>query len=205
MHRTYIADIERGARNLTLRSVLNLATALQVAVGDLLSYATASAGVNGRRHPALTPAPTREIMMVEDSATDAALAVRAFQRARISNPIKTFRDGESALAYLLGSGRYAKRKPGRPQLILLDLSLPGMSGLEFLRRIKGDARTRAIPIVVLTGSRSDRSIMECARLGAENYIFKPVGIENFVRVTPKLNLHLTLGPPAEARNKTSSV
>ena len=123
------------------------------------------------------------------------MAMRAFRRAKLTNPLRIVGEAEEGLAYVFGTGRLARRRITHPQLILLDLNLPGMSGLEFLRRIKGDKRTRNIPVVVLTVSQSDRNIIECGRLGAANYIVKPVAIESLVCVTPKLNLSLTLGEP----------
>lgn len=192
LHRTYIADVERGARNVTLRSIVNLAAALEITVGHLLSCATAPGGSSLGAGSEEREAAPAEILMVEDSAADAALTMRAFKRARLTNPLRIVCDAEEGLAYLFGEGRYAKRRPERPGLILLDLNLPGMSGLECLRRIKADAQTRDIPVAVLTVSQSDRMIVECVRLGAENYIVKPLSMESFVRVTPKLNLHLTL-------------
>lgn len=199
LHRTYIADIERGARNVTLRSLVNLTKALQVTVGNLLSYVVAPMGTVMR--VGIEPDKPREILLVENNARDANMVVRAFRRARVTNPLKVARDAERGLDYLFGRSRDAKRKPAQPQLILLDLSLPRMSGMEFLRRIKGDERTHDIPVVILTTSRSDRMIIECGRLGAENYIIKPLGIESLVRVTPKLNLHLTLEAPLYDRTK----
>ena len=203
LHRTYIADIERGARNVTLQSIASLAKALQITIGDLLSYATTPAGTAIRRGTKTAPTTVPEILLIEDSATDAAMAARAFKRAKVTNPLKIVCSAEDGLDYLLGNDGNKKRKRARPQLILLDLNLPQMSGLEFLRRIKSDERTRDIPVVILTVSQSDRMIIECGRLGAVNYIVKPFGIENFVRVTPKLNLHLTVGPPANTRSKAS--
>lgn len=205
MHRTYIADIERGARNVTLRSVVNLAAALEVAIGDLFSYADSSvAPARGGTGAGAAQSGSGEILLVEDSSADAALTVRAFKHACMTNPIRIARSGEDALDFLFGVGRHAKRKRVTPQLILLDINLPEMSGLEFLRRVKADERTRDIPVVVLTVSRNDRTIMECAHLGAENYIVKPVRVENLVQVTPKLNLHLTLGSSPELRKVPGS-
>jgi CheY-like chemotaxis protein len=202
MHRTYIADIERGARNVTLRSVTNLAKALEVTVGNLFTYATAPATL-GRVGPEAA-VPTQDILLVEDSTTDAALTQRAFKRARVTNAVRVVHDAEAGLDYLLGTGRYANRKPARPQLIVLDLNLPRMSGVEFLRRIKGNSAVRDIPVIILTVSKNDRMIVECSRLGAENYIIKPFAIEGLIGVIPKLNLHLTLGPPADAPHHSAS-
>jgi CheY-like chemotaxis protein len=95
----------------------------------------------------------REILLVEHDAAAAATTADAFKRARLANPLRIVGDGETGLDYLFGTGRYAKRKPPRPQLILLVLDLPRMSGSEFMRRIKGDERTRDIPVVLLTVSR----------------------------------------------------
>jgi CheY-like chemotaxis protein len=196
LHRSYVADIERGGRNLTVRSVANLAKALQVTVGDLFSYA-APPGEFSVPSEKAAPRPG-EILVLEDSEADAALVIRAFRQARITNPLQIFAEAEEALDYLFGARRYSERPRPRPQLILLDLNLPRMSGLEFLRRIRADGRTDEIPVVVLTASQSDAAIAECGRLGALHYIVKPVGIEKVVRATSKLNLPLTLGLPMAA-------
>ena len=189
MHRTYVADIERGGRNVTLKSVGHLANALKVSVADLLSVhpfdaATPPALVDPKRHD--------EILLIEDNATDAELVVRGFKRARLTNPVKIVSDGEEALEYVFRNGRYLGLGEELPQLVLLDLNLPKMSGIDVLREIKRDTITRRIPVVVLTSSQHDRNIIECGRLGAENYIIKPVEFENFSRITSALNLHWTL-------------
>ena len=204
MHRTYIADIERGARNLSLRSVESLADALQVTVGDLLSYATAEAGTAMRLCAEPAPNELREILVVEDNSADVALIMRAFKKARFSNPLKVSRDAEDALAYLQGLGRYKKARTRRPQLILLDLNLPGMSGLELLQIIKADKRLRDIAVIILTVSKNDRMVVECARLGAANYIVKPLDIEDLVGVTPRLNLQLVLAGPNGSKPRAIS-
>jgi CheY-like chemotaxis protein len=194
MHRTYIADVERGARNVSLKSIVSLAKALELTAGRLLAHAVDPAGIGLHHGIRRDRGDVGNILLIEDSETDAALAVRAFRMARVINPVKVVSDAENALDYLSGSGRYAGMGPRLPQLILLDLNLPRMSGLDFLRSIKRTPPTRGIPVVVLTVSRNDRMIVECRRLGAEHYIVKPVGIESVFRVTPKLNLCLTLGP-----------
>jgi len=152
IHRTYIADIERGARNITLRSVANVAKALQITIGHLFAHVTAPSGAAPRVGTETAPNEVRDILLVEHDPAAAATTARAFKRAKLANPLAIVRDGEAALDYLFGAGRHAKRKPVRPQLILLVQDLPKMSGKEFMRRVKGDERTRDIPIVVLAVS-----------------------------------------------------
>ena len=195
MHRTYIADIERGARNLSLRSVESLADALQVTVGDLLTYAGAQAGTAMRLSAEAAPIELREILLIEDNSSDVALTMRAFKQARFSNPIKASRDAEDALDYLRGNGRYKRSRRRLPQLILLDLRLPKMSGIEFLEIIKADKNLSEIPVIILTASKTDRLMTQCRELGAAHYIVKPLEIEHLVNITPLLNLHLALAPP----------
>ncbi len=187
LHRTYIADIERGGRNITLRNIANLAKALEVTVANLLSL-PGEAGQSG------SDAELGEVLLVEDEPADVELTLRAFARARLRNPIRVARDGAEALELLLGLGAPpvdpaattgARREPA---LVLLDLKLPKVSGLEVLQRLKADEHARAIPVVVLTSSHQDRTIQECARLGAVNYILKPLDFEGLSRVTPSLSL-----------------
>jgi CheY-like chemotaxis protein len=155
-HRTYIADVERGARNVTLGTITNLAKALHLTIGNLLLQATAPPETTPRAGAETAPNEVRDILLVEHSVAAAAATARALKRARLANPLRIVRDGESGLDYLFGAGRHAKRKPERPQLILLALDLPRMSGSEFLRRVKGDDRTRDIPVVLLTASHRPR-------------------------------------------------
>ncbi|HVW22660.1 MAG TPA: response regulator [Opitutaceae bacterium] len=186
MHRTYVADIERGARNLTLRSVACLAAALEVSLAHLLGSATAE------RRDERGPAPLGEILLVEDDPRDVELTLRAFKRARLTNPVRVARDGAEALEILLPAGEGAGGPP--PQLILLDLNLPKVGGLEVLRRLREDPRTRGVPVVVLTVSQQDGDIAACRRLGADTYIVKPVEFVNLCRVTPNLSLDWALLP-----------
>ncbi|MFI5335357.1 MAG: response regulator, partial [Opitutales bacterium] len=182
MHRTYLAGIERGARNITLRSAANLAKALQSSVGSLLSSAT---------RPGHSPAnalSAQEIILIEDSVTDVKLTQRAFTAVNVVNPLRVLGSAEAGLEYLHGLAG----QQSRPQLILLDLNLPGMSGLECLRRLKDDRRTRQIPVAILTVSEHDRDIIACGQLGAIQYIVKPVGFERLGQVTRQLNLRWAL-------------
>lgn len=181
LHRTYIADIERGRRNITMRSIANLARALQVPAERLIA-ATGGAWDDDRR----------EILLVEDNQDDVTLALHAFRRAKFTNAIRVISDGQEALHYLFRSGPYARLTAPLPLVVLLDLNLPKVPGVEILRQAKANPVTRAIPIVVLTVSRADSMIIECGRLGAENYIIKPVDFVNLSQVTPDLDMHWTL-------------
>jgi two-component system response regulator len=117
----------------------------------------------------------KRILLAEDNADDEALTIRAFQKNNIRNEIIVARDGAEALDFLFATGVHANRDTSQlPQVVLLDLKLPKVDGLEVLRRIKGDTRTRALPIVVLTSSRERRDIQACYLAGANSYIVKPV-------------------------------
>ncbi len=200
LHRTYIADIERGGRNVTLRSIANLAKALQVSVDSLLSTADVTGRGSGGPKGKPGGRGLGEVLLVEDSAADVELTLRAFKLARFANPVRVMRDGAEALEYLFATGRHArKRARDLPQLVLLDLMLPGISGLEVLRRLREDERTRSLPVVILTGSRQDRNIIECARLGAANYLIKPVSFDTFCKVASRLQQRwVLLGPAGSA-------
>ena len=121
-----------------------------------------------------------EILLVEDNPTDLELALRVFKKHRIANRIEVARDGEQALDFLFGEGVHAARGGIQiPKVILLDLKLPKIGGIEVLRRIKGDPRTRTIPIVVLTSSREEKDLLESYQLGVNSYIVKPVDFDQF--------------------------
>jgi len=186
LHRTYVSDVERGSRNPSIGSVEKLARALEISVSSLFGQVT---GDNGTGQ-------LMEILLVEDNPRDAELTKRAFQKAQITNPLRVVSDGAEALDFLFATGSYAHRGTDEhPKVILLDLNLPRISGLEVLRRIKSDPRTQDIPVVILTVSNRDRDIDECRRLGAETYIVKPVGFKKFSEVTPRLSLAWVLVKP----------
>jgi len=193
LHRTYVSDIERGARNPSLESIDKLARALKISVATLFSPSRETG----------SPGPSDElvdILLVEDNADDVTLTLAALKQAKITNPIHAVRDGAEALHFLFCTGPYAHRRTNnRPHVILLDLGLPKVSGLEVLRRIKADLRTRSIPVVVLTGSRHDRDVVASKQLGTEAYIVKPVDFRNLSEVTPQLSLHWALLKPANGR------
>lgn len=144
--------------------------------------------------------------MVEDSATDAELARRAIERARIANPFTVLSSSEQALAYLHGTGAYAKRGPTRPLLILLDLQLPGMSGLDFLGQIKINERTWGIPVISLSMTKSAPAIVMCLQRGVADHIIKPVDGAALGRIAKRLKLNLAMLPPetALARRKPAN-
>lgn len=185
LHRTYVSDIERGARNPSLESVEKLARALELSLPMLLERAG--------HDQALV-----EILLVEDNPQDVELTTRAFEKARITNPLHVVGDGVEALDFLFGTGAYQHRAyAALPQIILLDLNLPKKSGLEVLRRIKADKLTKDIDVIVLTVSTRDRDMAECRRLGVETYITKPVGFQKFSDVTSNLNLTWALLKPSQ--------
>ena len=142
---------------------------------------------------------TVEILLVEDNPNDVELALHALKKNNIANRIEVVRDGAEALEFIFATGAYAQRSIGNgPKVILLDLKLPKVDGLEVLRQIKSDPRTRAIPVVVLTSSREDRDIVESYNLGVNSYIVKPVDFEQFTEAVRTLGLYWLLlnQPPA---------
>ncbi|TLY28799.1 MAG: response regulator [Ignavibacteria bacterium] len=138
------------------------------------------------------------IMLVEDNADDEALTVRALKKNNVDNVIVVVRDGAQALEYLFATGMYAGRDVTEmPQLILLDLKLPKVDGLEVLRRLRADERTRLLPVVILTSSKEERDLIEGYRLGANSYIRKPVDFIQFTEAVNQLKLYwLVLNQPA---------
>lgn len=131
-----------------------------------------------------------EILLVEDNPADLELALRALDRHKIANRIQVARDGAEALDYLF-DGAGIPIAPGL-KLVLLDLKLPKVGGMEVLRRIKHHPKTRTIPVVILTSSREDHDLEECYRLGANSYIVKPVNFEQFTEAVRQLGLYWLL-------------
>jgi len=130
------------------------------------------------------------ILLVEDNPDDEVLTVRALKKNNILNDMVVARDGAEALDYLFGAGSYADRDMTvMPQLILLDLKLPKIDGLEVLRRVRGDERTRLLPVVVLTSSSEEQDVIESYRLGANSYIRKPVDFTQFTAAIWNLGLY----------------
>ena len=140
-----------------------------------------------------------EIMLVEDDPQDLELALRALKKAKVTNHIHVSRDGAEALDFIFCRGDFVDRKIQHgPKVILLDLKLPKISGLEVLMQLKGDERTRQIPVVVLTSSKEQRDVVESYRLGVNSYIVKPVNFESFARAIETMGLYwLLLNQPPE--------
>ena len=138
------------------------------------------------------------ILLVEDNADDEALTLRALKKNNIKNEVTVAHDGTEALDYLFGTGAHANRDPSvLPQIVLLDLNLPKVDGLEVLRRIRGDARTKRLPVVILTSSKEERDLLEGYDLGANSYIRKPVDFTAFMEAVRQLGLYwLVLNEPA---------
>lgn len=136
---------------------------------------------------------TIEILLVEDNPNDEELTLYALKKHNVTNYIQVVRDGAEALEYLFCTGDYANRQINDPpKMILLDLKLPKVDGLEVLERIKADARTRMIPVVVLTSSQEERDIVESYQLGVNSYIVKPVGFDQFVAAVCQMGLYWKL-------------
>jgi len=138
------------------------------------------------------PDPTTvvDILLVEDNPTDAELCIRALKKHSLANNLIWLKDGEEALEFLFATGRHKARGiENRPKVVLLDLRLPKVDGLEVLRKVKADERTRIIPIVVLTSSKEDRDVAESYKLGVNSFISKPVGFEEFADVVGRLGLY----------------
>jgi len=185
LHRTYVTDVERGVRNLSLESISKLARALDLSIGAL--FAPAETGDCDQRKCSV------ELLLVQQDPKELALTLEAFKRANLSNHVAVVRDGATALDYLFCRRQYAHRQPATPpQIVLLDLLLPKVHGLEVLSRLRTDRRTRNIRIVVLANTRTEPDLQAALRLGADSYIIKPVDFEKFSALIPQLNYHWSL-------------
>ena len=134
-----------------------------------------------------------ELLLVEDNPQDLELALRALRKANLTNRIHVARDGAEALEFIFCEGAHAARKiEDGPKVILLDLKLPKIDGLEVLKRIKGDPRTAMIPVVVLTSSKEQSDVVESYQLGVNSYIVKPVNFERFAEAVQQLGMYWLL-------------
>ena len=143
-----------------------------------------------------------EILLVEDNSRDGELAMRALQKRNLANHLVWLKDGAEALEFIFGPAASASQAIAHaPKVILLDLKLPKVDGLEVLRRLKGDERTRHIPVVVLTSSREEQDIVESYRFGVNSYIVKPVEFENFSEAVAQMGMYwLLLNQPPVPRS-----
>ncbi|HLC83509.1 MAG TPA: response regulator [Bacteroidia bacterium] len=131
-----------------------------------------------------------EILLVEDNMSDAEMTMRALRKNNLTNNILHLKDGAQALDYIFAEGAYSNRKiENIPKVILLDLKMPKVNGIQVLQRIKSDERTKKIPVVVLTSSKEDPDIKECYSLGVNSYVVKPVQFEQFVKTISDLGLY----------------
>ena len=131
-----------------------------------------------------------EILLVEDSIDDAELTIRALRNNNVTTNIVHLMDGAAALDFLFGTGKYTGRNiENRPKVILLDLKMPKMGGMEVLEKLKADPEFRSIPIVILTSSKEDPDIQKCYALGANSYIAKPVESDNFFQVIKEIGMY----------------
>lgn len=134
-----------------------------------------------------------DILLVEDSQDDIDLTLHTLRRENLANRIFVVRDGEEALDFLFCSGPYADRNPERmPKLVLLDLKLPKVDGMEVLRRLRGNARTKTIPVVILTSSKEERDVANSYHLGVNSYIQKPVDFEQFRHTVKTIGMYWLL-------------
>ncbi len=128
----------------------------------------------------------KKILLVDDSPRDTEMAINVLQQYNLANEVTTLRDGAEALDYMYRRGEYATRSNADPAVILLDLKMPRVDGLEVLRQLKGDARFRAIPIVVMTSSREDQDLNKCYELGVNAYVVKPLSFHEFIEAVKTL-------------------
>jgi CheY-like chemotaxis protein len=130
-----------------------------------------------------------EILLVEDNNTDAELTLRALRKNNLANNVVWVKDGAEALDFLFHTGQYSQRLNGMPRLVLLDLKLPKIDGLEVLRRIKADERTKAIPVVMVTSSAEESDLIESYKIGVNSYLVKPVDFSQFMDVVSRAGLY----------------
>lgn len=144
----------------------------------------------------------KRVLYAEDSAKDVELTMAALERHNVANEVVVVRDGEEAWDYLRCRGSFADRAKGNPAVVLLDLKMPKMDGLEVLRRMRADESLRSTPVVVLTSSREERDVVESYSLGVNAYVVKPVNFDDFMSAVANLGLFwavLNEPPPGSAR------
>jgi two-component system response regulator len=139
------------------------------------------------------------VLLVEDNPDDEELTIRALRKANVANDIRVVRDGSEALEFLFCEGKFSDREPSQPGLVLLDLKLPKLNGIEVLQRMRADPRTKIIPVVILTSSSEDEDMVNSYESGANSYVRKPVAFADFADAVSQLGLYwmiLNEGPPS---------
>lgn len=199
LHRSYVADIERGVRNASLQSIEKLARALEISVAALFEQFDAS-----RALPSSSAASGQivEMLLVAEQGAETDLMIEAFKKANVRNHISVANDPAAALAYLFGAEAVRKGElKNRPHLILLDFDLRGTGGAELLKTVKNDPRTRSIPVIVLVSARSRDRIRQTKPLGAEIYIEKPLDFVRFCEAVSQTACYWALFRPDDALTK----
>lgn len=133
--------------------------------------------------------PRVDILLVEDSVADAEMTLRTLKRRGVANSVEWVRDGVEAVEYLYCEGRFASREPGMPKLVLLDLKMPRMDGLQVLARMREHAGTRTVPVVMMTSSREEGDVLASYALGVNSYVVKPVDFNDFAAVVVQVGLY----------------
>lgn len=134
-----------------------------------------------------------DVLLAEDNPTDAEMALRAFRKNNLANKVHWVKDGEEALEYVMCTGRYAERNAGHlPKLLLLDLKMPKVDGIDVLRQLKAEERFKLIPVVIMTSSNEERDVVETYRLGVNSYIVKPVDFSKFVTTVAEVGMYWLL-------------
>jgi two-component system response regulator len=141
---------------------------------------------------------TVEVLLVEDSDADAEMTLRTLRRRGIANRIERVRDGVEALDYLHRRGAFADRADGMPRLVLLDLKMPRMDGLQVLREMKADPRLRTVPVVMMTSSREEGDLLESYQLGVNSYVVKPVDFGAFAETVAQVGMYWMIANEAPA-------
>jgi len=145
-----------------------------------------------------------EVLLVEDNIHDAEMTIRSLKKVNLANNLVHVKDGEEALEFIFAQGKFAGRDlVNAPKLILLDIKMPKVDGIEVLRRIKADEATRCIPVVIMTSSKEERDIVSSYKLGVNSYVVKPVDFEGFAKAVSQLGLYwlITNQPPLSRNNK----
>lgn len=130
----------------------------------------------------------KPILLVEDNPKDLELTLLALERSNLANEVVTVRDGKEALDYLFRRGAYADRQQGNPAVVLLDLKLPKVDGIQVLDRIKAEPSLQAVPVVMLTTSREEKDLLQCYQLGVNAYVVKPVAFKDFIEAIQELGV-----------------